>query len=61
MRAMTRFRLFLLVLTAGLAAAPVAQSPGAVILITLDGARAEEIFGGLDTKIVASQLKQKHR
>lgn len=57
----TRFRLIVLVAIAGLATAPAAQSSGAVILITLDGARVEEIFGGLDTTVVASQLKAEQR
>src|SRR5258706_128465 len=35
--------------------------PRAVVLITLDGARIEEIFGGLDAAIVASQLKPGER
>jgi hypothetical protein len=37
----------------------VAQGPGerAIILITLDGARVEEVFGGLDVEIVRSTLK----
>ena len=38
-----------------------AQPPRAVVLITLDGARIEEIFGGLDAAIVASQLKAGER
>ncbi len=42
-------------------AAPVAQSPQAVILVTLDGARVEEVFGGLDASIVESQLKEGQR
>jgi hypothetical protein len=33
----------------------------AVILITLDGARTEEIFGGLDVEILTSTLKEKQR
>jgi hypothetical protein len=44
-----------------LAAAVLAQSPPAVVLVTLDGARIEEVFGGLDTTIVQSQLKQGDR
>ena len=44
-----------------LAAATAAQSPPAVILVTLDGARVEELFGGLDTSIVESQLKDGQR
>jgi hypothetical protein len=44
-----------------LAAAVLAQSPQAVILITLDGARIEEVFGGFDAAIVTSQLKPEQR
>jgi hypothetical protein len=29
-----------------------AQPPRAVVLVTLDGARTEEMFGGLDAPIV---------
>jgi hypothetical protein len=36
-------------------------SPDAVILITLDGARHEEIFGGLDLDILKSTLKKDQR
>ena len=35
---------------------PAAQS---VILITLDGARTEEIFGGLDRDVFTSTLREK--
>lgn len=45
----------------GLAVGLSAQSPPAVVLITLDGARAEEMFGGLDLQIVKSQLKKEQR
>ena len=41
-----------------------AQQPAsadAVILITLDGARYEEIFGGLDLDILKSTLKKDQR
>jgi hypothetical protein len=38
-----------------------AQAPPAVILVTLDGARIEEVFGGLDASIVTSQLKNGQR
>lgn len=58
---MTGLGVILAVLVTGLAVAPMAPSSGAVILVTLDGARAEEIFGGLDTAIVASQLKPPQR
>ena len=47
-----------------LAADPNGQTPGAVrdtgdnvILVTLDGARTQEVFGGLDREILASTLK----
>ena len=48
-------------LAAWLAAAVFAQSPQAVILITLDGARIEEVFGGLDREILESQLNERQR
>src|SRR5688572_15832472 len=35
--------------------------PDAVILITLDGARHEEVFGGLDVDILRSTLRDKQR
>src|SRR5687768_15228770 len=41
-----------------------AQQPAsadAVVLITLDGARHEEIFGGLDLEILRSTLKKDQR
>src|SRR3954470_2226464 len=39
-----------------------AQAPAAaVVLVTLDGARIEELFGGLDAAIVSSQLKDRQR
>lgn len=44
-----------------LAAAAFAQSPQAVILVTLDGARIEEVFGGLDREILTSQLNDGQR
>jgi hypothetical protein len=44
-----------------LAAAVAAQSPPAVVLITLDGARVEEVFAGFDSTIVTSQLKPGQR
>jgi hypothetical protein len=45
------------------APAPHAQDrpPDAVVLVTLDGARHEEIFGGLDLDILRSTLKQDQR
>jgi hypothetical protein len=39
-------------------AAPSAQPPANVILITLDGARHQEIFTGLDPEIVRAKLKE---
>jgi hypothetical protein len=44
-----------------LAATAAAQAPPAVILVTLDGARIEEVFGGLDRSIVESQLGKGER
>jgi hypothetical protein len=46
------------VLTASL---PAQSPPQSVVLITLDGARTEEIFGGLDAEIAKSQLKEGQR
>jgi hypothetical protein len=41
---------------------PAAQStPSRVILITLDGARTEEIFGGLDADVLKSTLRENQR
>jgi hypothetical protein len=49
----------------GLAASPsraqAPAAPDAVILITLDGARHEEIFGGLNVDILESTLKKDQR
>lgn len=53
-----------LVLAAALAllAGPAAQTPGpAVILVTLDGARVEEMFGGLDLAVLKSTLSEKQK
>ena len=59
---MGRLRLLTALLVAGLTAAVAAQPPSpAVVLVTLDGARIEEIFGGLDARIVQSQLKRGER
>ena len=46
-----------------LLASPAAQSAGSrnLILITLDGARAQEIFGGLDIKVARAGLKKSAR
>ena len=60
---------FALWLLAGLAAAapqspaapPAADTGDTVVLITLDGARHEEIFGGLDLDILKSTLKENQR
>jgi len=59
---MGRLRLLTVLLAAGLTAAIAAQTPSpAVVLVTLDGVRVEEMFGGLDTRIVQSQLKRGER
>ena len=46
-----------------LTAAPAAQPTGArnLILITLDGARMQEIFGGLDIEVLRAGLKKDER
>ena len=54
-------RLLIGIAVAWLTAAAAAQSPPAVILVTLDGARVEEVFGGLDASVVESQLKNGQR
>jgi len=51
----------LIAIAAWLAVTVGAQSPPAVVLVTLDGARLEEVFGGLDVSIVQSQLKEGQR
>ena len=56
-----RIRLLIGLAVAWLTAVVSAQSPPAVILVTLDGARIEEVFGGIDTSIVESQLKNGQR
>ena len=59
---MSRLRLPATLFTLGLAAAALAQPPRpAVVLVTLDGARIEELFGGLDAEIVRSQLRTGER
>jgi len=59
---MGRLRLLTVLLAAGLTAAIAAQTPSpAVVLVTLDGVRVEEMFGGLDARIVQSQLKRGER
>jgi hypothetical protein len=50
--------LAVLALVAGTAAQPVRHN---VILITLDGARVDEIFGGLDVDVLRSTLDEKQR
>jgi hypothetical protein len=60
----TRIGLLVCALALALTAAPMAQpaEPShAVVLVTLDGARTEEVFGGLDAAVVASQLKKGER
>ncbi len=47
--------------SAWLAAAVLAQPPPAVVLFTLDGARLEEMFFGVDTAILRAQLKPEQR
>ncbi len=55
---MERLRLLAIIAAIAAVVPALAQPPtGAVVLVTLDGARIEEIFGGLDAAIVASQLK----
>ena len=53
-----RFSIVLLALVVGLPEGPAGQpaSRDNVILITLDGVRAAEIFGGLDVEILRSTL-----
>ena len=59
---MKHLPLLILIAALGLAAAVVAQSPSpSVVLVTLDGARIEELFGGLDAEIVRSQLTRGQR
>ena len=57
---MTRLPILALLVASTLVAVPLAQlSSPAVVLVTLDGARIEELFGGLDAAIVASQLRRR--
>jgi hypothetical protein len=58
---MGRIRAITFLFVAGLAAAVFAQSPQAIVLVTLDGARVEEVFGGLDVEIVKAGLKPNQR
>jgi hypothetical protein len=53
-----------LLLTAAALAWPAvagAQGQPSVVLVTLDGARVEEVFGGIDVGIVKSQLRDGQR
>jgi hypothetical protein len=65
---MRRHTVMLTVLLMALAAAtaiPFAQAPGdpgdRVVLVTIDGARVEEVFGGLDLDVLKSTLKEGQR
>ncbi len=58
---MTRLVLPIALLAAWLTTTVLAQSPQSVVLITLDGARIEELFGGLDREILKSQLTDRQR
>lgn len=58
---MARLRIAVVLFAAGLAAAVFAQSPPAIVLVTLDGARVEEVFGGIDVEIVKAGLKPNQR
>lgn len=58
---MTRGFLLTTLLAAWLAAAVFAQSPPAIVLVTLDGARIEEVFGGIDVEIVKAGLRPNQR
>src|SRR5687768_7254690 len=56
-----RLRAFVALSVATLAAAVLAQPSHAVILVTLDGARIEEMFSGVDVSILRKQLKPEQR
>jgi len=58
---MKRLGIAFVLFAAGLATAVVAQSPPAIVLVTLDGARTEEVFGGIDVEIVKAGLKPNQR
>lgn len=58
---MTRGFLLTTLLAAWLAAAVFAQSPPAIVLVTLDGARIEEVFGGIDVEIAKAGLRPNQR
>lgn len=59
---MTSNRLLWFAFALALVAAPSAQpvSP-AVVLVTLDGARTDEVFGGLDVAVVRAQVEDGQR
>jgi hypothetical protein len=50
-----------LIVVVALSMAAQASGPWAVVLITLDGARVEEIFGGLDLAVLQSTLSKEER
>ncbi len=56
-----RIRAFLALSVVTLAATVLAQPPPAVILFTLDGARIEEMFFGVDAAILRAQSKPGQR
>src|SRR5687767_11314213 len=62
-----RFAISAIVCTGVLALSPVGARPQTanpgetVVLVTLDGARTQEIFGGLDLDILKSTLKEGQR
>ena len=58
---MKRLCLLAVLVAFGAVIPTLARPPRAVVLVTLDGARIEEMFGGLDASIVASQLKNGER
>ena len=62
-RLKTKYSLRLLLTAAALAWPAIAGAQGqpSVVLVTLDGARIEEMFGGLDAAVVSSQLRDGQR
>jgi hypothetical protein len=56
-----RRHVFVSILLIALGETPSGQTSPSVILITLDGARTQEIFGGLDVEVVKSLLKKEER
>jgi hypothetical protein len=61
---MNKTLLVVLALLALAAPAPSAQAPpggDAVVLVTLDGARTQEIFGGLDLEVLRSSIGERRR